>query len=178
MMSGQNFLPKVFAALARSGLTYRWMLCYETNSGGRTQIFDRRILPKWKPVLWYVKGGRDDLEWIGDVIESDGNNDKRFHRWGQSEAQMEEIVKRVGLTGQIILDPFCGGGTTEVAALRLGRLFIGIDIDERSIAVTAERLKQIEYEAHQSAPFQPDCSECSRQWRLGSGAFARTTRHD
>jgi len=30
-MSGQNFLPKVFAALARSGLTYRWMLCYETG---------------------------------------------------------------------------------------------------------------------------------------------------
>ena len=178
MMSGQSFLPEVLVALARSGLTYRWMLCCETNSGGRTQIFDRRILPKWKPVLWYVKGGRDDLEWIGDVIESDGNNDKRFHRWGHSEAQMEEIVKRVGLTGQIILDPFCGGGTTEVAALRLGRLFIGIDIDERSIAVTAERLKQIEYEAHQSAPFQPDCSECSRQWRLGSGAFARTTRHD
>ena len=143
MMSGQSFLPEVFAALARSGLTYRWMLCCETNSGGRTQIFDRRILPKWKPILWYVKGSRDDLEWTGDVIKSDGNNDKRFHRWGQSEAQFEELVRRASLPGQVILDPFCGGGTTGVAVLRLGRRFIGIDIDERAIATTAERLSKV-----------------------------------
>jgi DNA modification methylase len=119
------------------------MLCCETNSGGRTQIFDRRILPKWKPILWYVKGSRDDLEWTGDVIKSDGNNDKRFHRWGQSEAQFEELVRRASLPGQVILDPFCGGGTTGVAVLRLGRRFIGIDIDERAIATTAERLSKV-----------------------------------
>jgi hypothetical protein len=129
------------AALAKSGLMYRWTFCCETNSGPSTQIFDRRILPKWKPILWYVKGNCDDLEWTGDVIESDGDNDKRFHRWGQSEAQMEEIVRRVSLPGQTILDPFCGGGTTGVAALRLGRQFVGIDIDEKCIAQTAYRLR-------------------------------------
>ena len=54
---------------------------------------------------------------------------------------MGEIVKRVSLPGQTILDPFCGGGTTGVAALRLGDNSFGIDIDEKCIAQTAERPK-------------------------------------
>ena len=144
VMSGQSFLPEVLAALAKSGLRYRWTLCCETNSGPRTQIYDRHILPKWKPVLWYVKGGFHELEWTGDVIPGGDGNDKRFHDWGQSEVQMAWLVERVSLPEQIILDPFCGGGTTDVAALRLGRQFIGIDIDEKAIATTAERLAKEE----------------------------------
>ena len=91
-----------------------------------------------------MKGSCDDLEWTSDVIASGDGDDKRFHKWGQSEIQFEEIVRRVSLPGQTILDPFCGGGTTGVAALRLGRQFIGIDIDEKAIATTAERLSKIE----------------------------------
>jgi 16S rRNA G966 N2-methylase RsmD len=151
VMTGQSFLPKVFTALAASGLSYRWTLCCETNSGARTQIHDRHIVPKWKPVLWYVKGGFDGLKWTGDVIRGGDGNDKRFHHWGQSEAQMEWLVERVSMPGQMILDPFCGGGTTGVAALRLGRQFIGIDIDQKAIAITAERLSKEEYVIPQTA---------------------------
>ena len=43
-----------------------------------------------------------------------------------------------------IFDAFCGGGTTGVAALRLDRGFIGIEIDEKAIATTAERLSKVE----------------------------------
>ena len=143
VMSGQSYLPEVFAALAKSGLMYRWTFSCETNSGPRTQIYDRKILPQYKPLLWYVKGDCKDLDWTGDVIKGGDGNDKRFHRWGQGEVQMEEIVRRVSLRGQVILDPFCGGGTTGVAALRLGRQFIGIDIDEKCIAQTADRLNDV-----------------------------------
>ena len=40
----------------------------------------------------------------------------------------------------VILDPFAGGGTTGVAALRLGRRFIGIEKDPRYAAIARERL--------------------------------------
>ena len=110
------------------------------NGGESAQVFDRHIIPKWKPVLWYTKGECDHLSWCGDLIDADAS-DKRFHRWGQSVGQMEWLVRLATVPGQIILDPFCGGGTTGVAALRLQRMFIGVDIDQTAIAQTAARLK-------------------------------------
>lgn len=40
----------------------------------------------------------------------------------------------------IVLDPFCGSGTTGVAARRLGRSFIGVDISAAYIAMARERI--------------------------------------
>lgn len=43
--------------------------------------------------------------------------------------------------GATILDPFCGSGTTGVAAVENGRNFIGIDKEEEYLAITAKRLE-------------------------------------
>lgn len=40
----------------------------------------------------------------------------------------------------VVMDPFCGSGTTGVAALRLGRRFVGIERDPKYAAVARERL--------------------------------------
>ena len=44
----------------------------------------------------------------------------------------------------IILDPFCGSGTTCVAAKMMGRNYIGIDISEEYCEIARERLKAID----------------------------------
>jgi len=44
-------------------------------------------------------------------------------------------------TGDTLLDPFCGSGTTMVAALRTGRNSIGIDIDPEYRRMAARYLK-------------------------------------
>jgi 16S rRNA G966 N2-methylase RsmD len=141
-MSGHCFLPEVFAALASSGLNYHWTLCYLNNTGPRPQIFDRHIMACWKPLLWYTKGSVD-LPWSGDLIPSDAP-DKNFHRWGQSVTGMTRIVELASLRGQIIFDPFVGGGSTGVAALSAGRRFMGMDIDQKCIDQTAARLADCE----------------------------------
>jgi DNA modification methylase len=41
-----------------------------------------------------------------------------------------------------VLDPFCGSGTTGVAALELGHQFIGTDLDPAAIAIAKRRLAQ------------------------------------
>ena len=51
------------------------------------------------------------------------------------------LVRMFSFYGDIVLDPFCGSGTTMVAALRNGRNSIGIEIDKEYCRITAQYLK-------------------------------------
>lgn len=55
-------------------------------------------------------------------------------------ALLERILKASSNPGDVVLDPFCGCGTTIHAAQRLGRRWIGIDITHIAIKVIEERL--------------------------------------
>jgi DNA modification methylase len=61
------------------------------------------------------------------------------------EALLERIIKCASNEGDMVLDPFVGGGTTVAVAERLGRQFIGIDQSAIAIKITETRLqKQME----------------------------------
>ena len=141
-MIGHSYLPEILSALNNT-LTYHWTLAYLTPGGKAVQCWDRKVITFWKPLLWFVKGAYTG-DWIGDVCRSDVNdNDKDHHQWGQSESGMTDIIKRLTLPGQLICDPFCGGGTTGVVAVKMNRRFIGIDIDAESIQTTKNRLSKV-----------------------------------
>ena len=53
------------------------------------------------------------------------------------------LIKMYSFYGDIVLDPFCGIGTTNVEALKLGRKSIGIDIREDYVEIAASNLKRI-----------------------------------
>lgn len=55
-------------------------------------------------------------------------------------ALMEDLVSVVAPPGGLVLDPFTGSGATGVAALRLGRRFLGIERDARYAAAARARL--------------------------------------
>ncbi|MBM4424153.1 MAG: site-specific DNA-methyltransferase, partial [Chloroflexi bacterium] len=56
-------------------------------------------------------------------------------------ALLERIINASSNPGDVVLDPFCGCGTTVAAAQKLGRQWIGIDITHLSIALQKYRLK-------------------------------------
>lgn len=54
---------------------------------------------------------------------------------------MLEIITDFTAPNQIILDPFMGSGTTGVACAKLGRKFIGIELDERYFDIAVKRIE-------------------------------------
>lgn len=141
VMCGQSYLPQIMALMTLH-LEYHWTYAYLTPGGQAVQIWPRKVNTFWKPVLTFTNGAYAG-EWTGDVLKSDPNdNDKRFHEWGQSESGIADMMTRFTLPGQRILDPFLGGGTTAVVALRMNRIVTGVDCDPQAIETTKARIAE------------------------------------
>jgi site-specific DNA-methyltransferase (adenine-specific) len=54
---------------------------------------------------------------------------------------LEHAIEATTLPGDIVLDCFAGGGNTAVAALRLGRRAVALEIEERWVGVTSSRVE-------------------------------------
>ena len=92
---------------------------------------------QWQPIyVWrreFFRGlGRDVIQMPATVAGG-----KRVHPTQKPWPLMVDLIQAC-VPGDIILDPFCGSGTTCVAAKKLGRRWIGIEIDEK-YAETARR---------------------------------------
>ncbi len=58
-------------------------------------------------------------------------------------ALLERIIQASSNPGDVVLDPFCGCGTTVAAAQKLGRQWIGIDITHLAIGLMRQRLRDM-----------------------------------
>ena len=65
------------------------------------------------------------------------------HPTQKPEYLLERIILASTEEGQVILDPFCGSGTTGVEAVRYGRKFIGIDVSEEYMEISKKRLEKV-----------------------------------
>src|ERR1039458_9336840 len=101
----------------------------------------------FNPILFYGKdpylvkglGGRPT-----GVIATQVAVEKTDHPCPKPLKWMEWMVERCSFEGQMILDPFCGSGTTLMAAKKLGRHFIGFELDEKYCKIARERVARTE----------------------------------
>lgn len=70
-----------------------------------------------------------------------GQPGKVDHPTQKPEALLEPLIRASTRPGDLILDPFAGSGTTGVAAIRLGRRFIGWERDPKYHAIAMKRLE-------------------------------------
>lgn len=79
--------------------------------------------------------------WSGFVRDS---KEKRYAHPTQKALDVMKWCVQIGSNpGETILDPFCGSGSTLVAAAMLSRGYIGIDKEEEYLAIARERLDEL-----------------------------------
>jgi len=93
------------------------------------------ILHLWYPDTPLFSDGKGRA----DVLNIKPVGDERQH---PAEKPVDLVKELLAVCGDLILDPFVGSGTTLRAAKDLGRRCIGIEIEEKWVAVAAERLRQ------------------------------------
>lgn len=125
----------------------RWQMVYLMRRGGSPVVptVQRRVNSRYKPVLWLTRP-----EYAGpvhgDVIEG-GPKAKLNHEWEQDVEGAARIIELFSHAGEMVVDPFLCTGTTGVAALRLGRRFVGSDIDEVALVGARVRLHEASSQA-------------------------------
>jgi site-specific DNA-methyltransferase (adenine-specific) len=75
-----------------------------------------------------------------DVHRIKHKRDRDAHPCQLPEKLMERILKLATRPGDVVFDPFCGAGTTAIAAAKLGRKFVMTEVDSRYVRITNEKL--------------------------------------
>jgi len=79
-----------------------------------------------------------DVWW--DVHRIKHKRDRDAHPCQLPEKLMERILKLATRPGDVVFDPFCGAGTTGIAAAKLGRKYLMTEVDARYVRITNEKL--------------------------------------
>lgn len=138
--SGQKNLPEVYGLINHPALRYWWTFA-GVHSGEHQMLQKLGIRCGWKPIVWYVKGTRGDVsEVLSDVIT--GAREKTHHEWQQAEAEAAHFIEKLTSPDGLVVDFFLGSGTTKIAADKLGRRFIGFEIDRETAEQAAERVRE------------------------------------
>lgn len=105
-----------------------------TNQKGASRIFS---------LLW--KGVRQGEKY---------DNGRRYHPSQKPLGLMVWLLEQAGApAGSEVLDPYCGSGSTGVAALLTGRSFVGVECEPAYLDIAARRLGDAEHDGVQLGMF-------------------------
>jgi len=99
-----------------------------SDSGSKSRYFDIDVWGEKHGLLQFPKASRKD--------RGEGNT----HCTCKPTHLMSWLVRLVSKEGDIVLDPFMGSGTTGVACKKLGRNFIGIELNQEYISIANARI--------------------------------------
>lgn len=125
------------------------------------------LRPTFEPVLWFTKPYKMGST-IADNVLTHGVgafNEEAFLRYENSPDNvlysgfeagesglhptqkpirlMQALIELATQAGQVVLDPFCGSGSTLVAAKLTGRKYIGMELDSQYVAIANQRLDNV-----------------------------------
>lgn len=108
-------------------------------SGDRPAVGFEAIEIAHGPAKCAWHNGGHAAVWHFAVANDRNRRGERVHTTQKPLELMLALVEQFTNPDDLVLDPFAGSGTTGVACLRLGRRFIGFEVDEKYAAVARER---------------------------------------
>lgn len=147
-----KLLPQTIAAIARGGLSYRWqMFGYVTNEVKPRPGATGKCVHVG--LLWFEKGKSRHYGTRLDVraVPTWTNGAHSNHPWSKHPLIVSYYMEGLSRPGDLILDPFCGGGAIPRTARKFGRDFIAF---ERDAAIAAAA--QASIEAEQVSAINPE----------------------
>ena len=137
---------------------------------------------RYKIYLEEIKGVLVDSIWTDIPIVNSQAEERLSYATQKPEALLERIIKASSNEGDLVLDCFCGSGTTATVAEKLGRNWIACDLGRFAIHTTRKRLLSIdnvrpfvmqnlgkyERQAWQAAEFADPAQRASVQMRYRS----------
>jgi 16S rRNA G966 N2-methylase RsmD len=136
---GHLRLPDVLAALG-AHLAYGWTYA-EPLPGSNVRFLGRKIAVAYQPWVAFSRGpwpsGR--LDWHPDLL-TESPRAKARYVWEQKPTVAAELTATLAPAGSIVLDPFAGSGSYGEAAIGVGCLWVGIELDPAGHAQAAQRL--------------------------------------
>jgi DNA modification methylase len=126
------------------GVTRYWRFSREKVAAmleeGRIVQSKAGAVPRYKRYLDEMEGVPLQDVWTDIRPISSQARERLGYPTQKPEALLERIIKTSSNEGDVVLDPFCGCGTTIQVAQRLNRRWIGIDITHLAIGLIKKRL--------------------------------------
>jgi DNA modification methylase len=94
-----------------------------------------------QPILYYGKDPRAGKGSTATGINMMATSDEVDHPCPKPVRFMMWLVNKASMPDETILDPFMGSGTTGVAAVQMGRRFIGIEREEKYFDIACKRIE-------------------------------------
>ena len=137
---GWNKVDLFMDAWKSAGFSVVGHIVFRKRYGSNARFLSYRhesayLLAKGRPPL-PASPVPDVLDW-----EYSGN---QLHPTQKPVQPLKTLIGAFTKPGDVVLDPFCGSGSTLVAAQELGRKFIGIELDEQHHRTATDRLRHRE----------------------------------
>lgn len=95
-------------------------------------------------VMKQMNGGKQMKDvWTGSLTKPSEKLEGK-HPTQKPEYLLERILLSSTNEGDVVLDPFCGSGTTGVVARKTGRYFLGIEKEETYLQISKKRLEKLD----------------------------------
>ena len=98
--------------------------------------------PRLKRYLNEMPGRIQDTIWTDIAPVNSQAKERTGYPTQKPLALLERIIKASSNEGDVVLDPFCGCATACIAAERLGRQWIGVDISEKAYELVIDRMRK------------------------------------
>ena len=108
---------------------------------GMPQMTGDRPATGWEAVLLLHREGKKRWNGGGNPAVWVFNKENGEHPTTKPQPLLRKWVQQFTEAGETICDPFCGSGSTGVAAIQMGRKFIGIEIDPKYFDISCERIE-------------------------------------